>query len=75
MELTLLPPSPLALLHAELLLSALVGFLFFAEIPAVATLVGAAVIIPSTLFVVWQESQGGKSDSAPEPPAPEPAAA
>ena len=52
--------------YTELLWSALVGFLFFAEVPAVTTLLGALVIVPSTLFVVWQESKGGNADPAPE---------
>lgn len=55
--------------YTELLLSALVGFLFFAEVPAMATLLGAAVIIPSALFVVWQESQAKDGGDAAQPAA------
>jgi drug/metabolite transporter (DMT)-like permease len=40
--------------------SAAVGAAFFAEIPAFTTLIGAAVIIPSTLYVVWAENQKSK---------------
>ena len=43
--------------YTELMWSAAVGFLVFGEIPAVSTLIGAAVIIPSTLYVVWAENQ------------------
>ena len=43
--------------YTELMWSAAVGFLVFSEIPAVSTLIGAAVIIPSTLYVVWAENQ------------------
>jgi drug/metabolite transporter (DMT)-like permease len=46
--------------YTELVWSAAVGFLVFGEIPALSTLVGAAVIIPSTLYVVWAENR--KSD-------------
>ena len=40
--------------------SAAVGWLFFAEVPAITTLLGAAVIIPSTLYVVWAENRKSK---------------
>jgi drug/metabolite transporter (DMT)-like permease len=43
--------------YTELLLSAGVGFLLFSEIPAASTLLGAFIIVPSTLFVVWQENR------------------
>jgi drug/metabolite transporter (DMT)-like permease len=46
--------------YTELMWSAAVGFLFFSEIPASTTLIGAAVIIPSTLYVVWAENQKSK---------------
>ena len=46
--------------YTELMWSAAVGFLVFGEIPAVSTLIGAAVIIPSTLYVVWAENQKGE---------------
>jgi len=42
--------------YAELILSALVGWMFFAEVPAMSTLLGALVIIPSTLLVIWKGS-------------------
>lgn len=41
--------------YIEFLLSAVVGFIFFKEIPSIATLCGAAIIIPSTLYVIKSE--------------------
>jgi S-adenosylmethionine uptake transporter len=49
--------------YTELMWSAAVGWAFFAEIPAASTLIGAAVIIPSTLYVVWAENQKSKESS------------
>ena len=46
--------------YTELMWSAAVGWLFFAEVPAITTLLGAAVIIPSTLYVVWAENRKSK---------------
>ena len=46
--------------YTELMWSAAVGWLFFAEMPAITTLLGAAVIIPSTLYVVWAENRKSK---------------
>ena len=43
--------------YTELMFSATVGFLLFGEIPASSTLLGALIIIPSTLYVVWKENQ------------------
>jgi drug/metabolite transporter (DMT)-like permease len=37
-----------------------VGLLLFKEIPTVSTLLGAAIIIPSTLYVVWAENRKSK---------------
>eukprot|EP00854_Cymbomonas_tetramitiformis_P006428 gene6428-7705_t len=48
--------------YTELILSAVVGFLFFGEVLSTQTLMGALVIVPSTLFVVWRESKAGKDD-------------
>jgi len=33
--------------------------LLFGEVPATSTLLGALIIIPSTLYVVWKENQKG----------------
>ena len=48
--------------YIELLWSAVIGALLFAEVPATSTLVGAAVIIPSTLYIVWAENKKSKGD-------------
>jgi len=48
--------------YTELILSAAVGFAFFGEIPAMTTLYGALIIIPSTLYVVWKENQKSSSE-------------
>lgn len=43
--------------YTELLWSAAIGAILFSEIPARSTLLGAMVIIPSTMYVVWAESR------------------
>jgi drug/metabolite transporter (DMT)-like permease len=43
--------------YVELLLSAAAGFLFFNEIPTSGTLLGACIIIPSTLYVILAEAK------------------
>jgi len=48
--------------YTELMFSAAVGALIFSEIPAVTTLIGAAVIIPSTLYVVWAENRKSREE-------------
>tara|TARA_B100001248_G_scaffold132039_2_gene99211 strand:- start:14943 stop:15893 length:951 start_codon:yes stop_codon:yes gene_type:complete len=50
--------------YVELMLAAATGFFVFGEIPKVATLLGAAIIIPSTLFVVWQDAKRSKREQA-----------
>jgi len=47
--------------YIELLFSISVGWLFFHEVPSVWTLLGAAVIIPSTLLLVRRSSQSDES--------------
>ncbi|MBS0185029.1 MAG: DMT family transporter [Proteobacteria bacterium] len=41
--------------YFELVISILFGFLFFQEFPGLSTVIGAAIIIPSTLFVARYE--------------------
>lgn len=48
--------------YTELIWSAAVGFLIFGEVPAMTTLYGALIIIPSTLYVVWAENRKAKSE-------------
>lgn len=50
--------------YTELILSAAVGALFFAEIPSLSTALGAAIIIPSTLYVVWAENRKAASEKS-----------
>jgi drug/metabolite transporter (DMT)-like permease len=41
--------------YIRLVFAAAVGFLLFAEIPTVWTILGAAVVVASTLFITWRE--------------------
>lgn len=43
--------------YLELVLSALVGYYIFNELPSVATIVGAMIIIPCTLYIVYSETK------------------
>jgi S-adenosylmethionine uptake transporter len=43
--------------YLELVLSAIIAYIVFAEIPGEATIYGALVIIPSTLFIIYSEKQ------------------
>lgn len=47
--------------YLELLLSALVGFLVFAEVPAATTVGGALAIVPATAYITWSESRRRKA--------------
>lgn len=44
--------------YTELFISAGFGYLFFTEIPTLSTILGACIVIPSTMFVAYQESRG-----------------
>jgi S-adenosylmethionine uptake transporter len=50
--------------YTELMLSASVGWLLFAETVTASTLMGAAIIIPSTLYVVWAENRKSQKEEA-----------
>jgi drug/metabolite transporter (DMT)-like permease len=41
--------------YIRLVFSALAGFILFQELPGVWTLVGAAIVVISTLFITWRE--------------------
>jgi drug/metabolite transporter (DMT)-like permease len=41
--------------YIRLVFSALAGFILFQELPGVWTLVGAAIVVVSTLFITWRE--------------------
>lgn len=43
--------------YIRLVFSAAVGFALFHEVPTLWTLVGAAVVVASTLFITWRETQ------------------
>jgi S-adenosylmethionine uptake transporter len=46
--------------YFELLLSAVFGFVIFQEFPTTSTLLGAAIIIPATLYIVFYETRQQK---------------
>jgi len=50
--------------YTELILSASVGALMFGESIAMTTVLGAVIIIPSTLYVVWAENRKSKESSS-----------
>lgn len=52
--------------YLEIVFSAVAGFIFFGEIPTTSTIVGAAFVIPTTLFIVLQESQSSTTNSEKE---------
>lgn len=43
--------------YMEFLLSAIMGFIFFAEIPGLNVLVGAVILVPSTLYLAYSENK------------------
>jgi S-adenosylmethionine uptake transporter len=43
--------------YLELVLSAIFGFIIFQEIPSSYTYVGAAIIVPTTLFIAYKQLQ------------------
>lgn len=53
--------------YVRLPLAALLGYLLFAERPDQLTLIGAAVVIGSTLYIAWRESIRGARQRAAEP--------
>lgn len=46
--------------YSRLVMAAAVGFVFFNEMPQFSTVMGAAIIVGSTLFIVWREQQAGR---------------
>lgn len=51
--------------YSQIIWGSVFGFLFFAEIPDLATGVGAAIIIGAGLYVVVRESLAGTSENTP----------
>jgi drug/metabolite transporter (DMT)-like permease len=43
--------------YTRLVFASLAGFLLFSEVPGVWTLVGAAIVVASTLFITWREQR------------------
>ncbi len=43
--------------YLELLMSASLGYFFFGDVPASSTWYGAAIVIPSTLFIIYSENK------------------
>lgn len=43
--------------YTRLVFAALAGFVLFNEVPAAATLVGAGIVVASTLYITWREQQ------------------
>ena len=51
--------------YSQILWAALFGALFFDEFPDLMTILGAAIIIASGLYIVLRESRGGASENRP----------
>lgn len=51
-----------SLRYFELFLSALAGYIFFGEVPTGSTLLGAALVLPTTIFIIYHESQTLSTD-------------
>ena len=52
--------------YIRLVFSALAGFMLFHEVPGVWTLVGAGVVVASTLFITWREHLASRALSLAE---------
>lgn len=46
--------------YSRLVMAAAVGIMLFNEIPSANTIMGAAIIVGSTLFIIWREQQAGR---------------
>ena len=45
--------------YASMLLAVAIGYLVFAEVPAAATLGGAAIVIAAGILIIWRERRLG----------------
>jgi drug/metabolite transporter (DMT)-like permease len=45
--------------YTSLILSIIAGYLFFADIPTVSTLIGAVIVVAAGLFIIWREHRLG----------------
>jgi drug/metabolite transporter (DMT)-like permease len=55
--------------YGQLILAAIFGFIFFSELPQVWTWAGAAVIVASTLYILFREA--AVKNEPPPPPVKE----
>jgi drug/metabolite transporter (DMT)-like permease len=53
--------------YTRLIFALLVGFVLFQEIPNAITMLGAAIVIASTLYITWREMQLGLKPSPAQP--------
>ncbi len=50
--------------YTRLVFAVIVGFLLFQEVPRTATVIGAVIVVGSTLFISWREHQLAKQAAA-----------
>lgn len=50
--------------YTRLVFTAFVGFVVFHEVPGWATLLGAAIVVASTLVITWREQRAGRLERA-----------
>lgn len=53
--------------YTRLIFALAVGFAFFQEIPNWVTMLGAGIVIASTLYITWRESRAGATPSSASP--------
>jgi drug/metabolite transporter (DMT)-like permease len=51
----------------RLVWASLIGYLFFAEVPAMTTWIGGAVIFASTTYIAWREARQGRAAAGGPP--------
>jgi len=56
--------------YSRLIFAALAGWLVFASVPDIYTIIGAAIIVASSFYIVRREAGLQKGESAKVPPAP-----
>lgn len=49
--------------YLEIIFSALAGYIFFSEVPTISTILGAAFVIPTTIFVILSDGSNLDKDS------------
>jgi drug/metabolite transporter (DMT)-like permease len=63
------PASTIAPLdYSNMIMSVILGYVFFAEIPSASVWIGAPLVVAGGLIILWREYQLKKR---PSPPAPE----